>query len=121
MQEGGKVLEIAKFVAARERREAGKPPAVEEVVLELRDLGFLLADIGVTRTPLGDVMVTGPGTMLDRGHRVLPLFTSRQARLIGELLIASARAAECEVCSAKVAPETIDDPPPPCARCGGDV
>lgn len=121
MQEGGKVLEIAKFLADRRRRgqEPGAEP--EEVVLELRDLGFLLADIGITRTPLGEMMVTGPGAMLDRGRRLLPLFTARQARLIGEVLIASARAAECEACSAGVAKGTIDDPPPPCARCGGDV
>ena len=114
----GKVVDIVTFVAERRRGPAAEP---EEVTLQVVDLGFCLDDVGVARDPLGRTCVTGPGSFLDRGYRVLPMFSPQQARLIAERFLAAARAAECAECARLVPTGMLGDAPPPCRTCGGDV
>ena len=62
-------------------------------------------------------MVAGPGADLDDDHRIQPIWTPSQARLVAERLIAAARAAECPGCCRGLREAVIEVPPPVCAAC----
>jgi hypothetical protein len=93
------------------------PPAPPPVEITVIPMPPTLTDIGVVVSPTRAVMVAGPGADLDDAHRVQPIWTPSQARLVAERLIAAARAAECPKCCHHLREAVIEVPPPVCAAC----
>jgi hypothetical protein len=93
------------------------PPAPPPVEITVIPMPPTLTDIGVVVSPTRAVMVAGPGADLDDAHRIQPIWTPSQARLVAERLIAAARAAECPKCCHHLREAVIEVPPPVCAAC----
>ncbi len=112
------VIPIASFFA---RRASAKVPAAvpEPLLPQITAIPMppVLTDIGPVVSPTGVVMVAGPGADLDDTHRVQPIWTPSQARLVAERLMASARAAECGGCNRQLRDAVIEAPPATCAAC----
>lgn len=111
------IIPIASFAARRAARAHAAVPELLQAHITVIPMPPLLTDIGPVASPSGAVMIAGPGADLDDTHRVQPIWTPSQARLVAERLLAAARVAECPSCTRRLRDSVIEVPVPVCAAC----